>query len=235
MRAIISLCVWMSVLLLLHGAVSPARAQELFACVSTKSGSLRMVASPADCIASRETAVSWNVVGPQGPPGEQGPPGPEGPPGPPGPTGSPLRVFDGEGNVLGIPWDNGRIFNEELGLTVLMGTPRGLSTASVSVYFASPDCSGQGFLDVGYEPTFFLAQTLLGPYPSPFPTYFVAPKDGAIQSVNVHTSLESYGCANQCSPGDTCTYQKMLPANPFTGVLPFVIPVSEPIHVGIAP
>jgi hypothetical protein len=52
---------------------TPAFAQQLIACVNTKNGGMRLVASPADCNASKETAVSWNVVGPQGPPGEPAP------------------------------------------------------------------------------------------------------------------------------------------------------------------
>lgn len=55
-------------------------------------GNLRMVGAPTDCTPN-ETAVEWNVEGPQGPVGDQGDPGPvgpagaEGPPGPPGPEG----------------------------------------------------------------------------------------------------------------------------------------------------
>jgi hypothetical protein len=54
--------------------------------VAGRSGSMRMVASATECT-SKETAVTWNVAGPQGPQGEQGPPGPEGPQGEPGPAG----------------------------------------------------------------------------------------------------------------------------------------------------
>lgn len=88
MRAI-SLCFGIGVLLFGAGAV---RAQALFACVTTKTGSIRMVASPASCIATRETPVSWNVVGPQGPPGEQGPAGVDG--------------ANGSGSLLGGNYSN---------------------------------------------------------------------------------------------------------------------------------
>src|SRR5205823_7641512 len=58
-------------------------------CYDNKSGALRKVASPNDC-SQKETPISWNIVGPQGPQGIQGPqgvPGPQGPAGPQGPPG----------------------------------------------------------------------------------------------------------------------------------------------------
>ena len=50
-------------------------------------GNLRVVDDPTQCTRF-ETAVMWNVVGPQGPQGEPGPAGPQGEPGPQGPTGA---------------------------------------------------------------------------------------------------------------------------------------------------
>jgi hypothetical protein len=44
----------------------PADAQEITACASTKNGALRMVVAPADCNPKKETAISWNAVGPPG-------------------------------------------------------------------------------------------------------------------------------------------------------------------------
>jgi len=80
-------------------------------CYSNGNGSLRRVNSPSDCNNS-ETAISWNITGPQG---LQGPAGPSGPQGPPG-TG--LGVLTGRwvGTVNGVgtqycgpgnpPWDS---------------------------------------------------------------------------------------------------------------------------------
>lgn len=64
---------------------APAFAQLLIACVNTKNGGMRLVGSVANCNASEEAAVSWNVVGLEGPQGEAGADGEPGPPGPPGP------------------------------------------------------------------------------------------------------------------------------------------------------
>src|SRR5262249_15593638 len=57
-------------------------------CYDNKSGSLRKVASPADCL-QKETPISWNITGPQGPEGMPGATGAPGPPGAAGPQGPP--------------------------------------------------------------------------------------------------------------------------------------------------
>jgi hypothetical protein len=204
---------------------APTAAQQLIACVNTKNGGMRLVGSPADCNASKETAVSWNVVGPEGPQGDQGEPGPQGPPGPP------LRVFDGEGNVLGIPYTGAVLFNEQIGLTVWYSTLRGSSSVA-NLHFESFDCSGAGFLRINQGIS--RADTLLGPFPAPFPSYFAAPGTGALQTAVLQTTLTSDSCQQLCGAGG-CEeeVQDLLPAVPFSGTLPFTIPVPEPIHVGI--
>jgi Collagen triple helix repeat (20 copies) len=63
-----------------------AGAQQIFACVNATSGAVRIVAQGAAC-RTPESLVTWNVVGPQGPPGSAGPAGALGPPGPQGPAG----------------------------------------------------------------------------------------------------------------------------------------------------
>jgi Collagen triple helix repeat (20 copies) len=63
-----------------------AGAQQIFACVNANTGAVRIVAQGAAC-RTPESLVTWNVVGPQGPPGSAGPAGALGPPGPQGPAG----------------------------------------------------------------------------------------------------------------------------------------------------
>src|SRR5215471_17076566 len=63
-----------------------ADAQQIFACVNNNSGAVRIVAQGAAC-RTPESLVTWNVVGPQAPPGPAGPAGALGPPGPQGPAG----------------------------------------------------------------------------------------------------------------------------------------------------
>ena len=65
-----------------------AGAQQIFACVNATSGAVRIVAQGAAC-RTPESLVTWNVVGPQGPPGPAGAPGPQGPAGPAGALGPP--------------------------------------------------------------------------------------------------------------------------------------------------
>lgn len=70
-----------------------AIAQELpaagviFACLSTASGNVRIVAADQPC-RNPETRVQWNIVGEPGPAGTQGPAGPMGPMGPQGMVGA---------------------------------------------------------------------------------------------------------------------------------------------------
>ena len=64
-----------------------ADAQQIFACVNSNSGAVRIVAQGAAC-RTPESLVTWNVVGPQGPPGPAGPTGAPGPQGPAGPAGA---------------------------------------------------------------------------------------------------------------------------------------------------
>jgi hypothetical protein len=215
--------------------------------VNSKKGSLRMVASPADCSA-KETAVSWNAVGPEGPPGEQGPQGPEGPQGPQGapgapgaegptgptgPAGSPFRVFDGEGNVVGIPLGENVLFNEELGLFLRLPTLQG-SLASDTIYFSETGCAGQAFVSKAAPQTYDL---LIGPLSPPRSSYYILPAQPMSQGVTEIRSLyNSAGvCMAGCPGGGPCPSANLLPVLPFTGVLPFEIPVPEPVHFGIAP
>src|SRR6516164_990232 len=111
-------------------ALAPISAdtQQIFACVNNNSGAVRIVAQGAAC-RTPESLVTWNVVGPQGPPspagpagaqgsaGQQGPAGPQGmrgeggergpygPAGAPGPKGEPgqasaLRHVEGPGDTI---------------------------------------------------------------------------------------------------------------------------------------
>jgi len=57
-----------------------------YACVNTRSGTIRMITASGTCL-TPETRISWNQVGPAGPQGSQGPAGPGGPQGPLGPAG----------------------------------------------------------------------------------------------------------------------------------------------------
>jgi hypothetical protein len=68
-------------------AQDPPAAGVIFACLSTASGNVRIVAADQPC-RNPETRVQWNIVGEPGPVGPQGPVGPMGPMGPQGMTGA---------------------------------------------------------------------------------------------------------------------------------------------------
>lgn len=58
------------------GSVVHAQTGVVSACLNPSSGTVRIIASDAQC-RDTETALSWNAVGQQGPPGPEGPPGPQ--------------------------------------------------------------------------------------------------------------------------------------------------------------
>ena len=94
--------------LILGGLSFSAQADEtLYACFPNDGGRVRIVGSTSDC-RNTETAISWNVRGPQGEQGPEGPEGPQGdigpigPIGPRGPAGDPGPV-DTLANLLGRP------------------------------------------------------------------------------------------------------------------------------------
>jgi len=71
--------------------VTSAPTSIIRACVK-QNGSLRLVDTASECDKKNETAISWNVYGPQGdvgPRGPQGLTGPQGATGPQGPKGDP--------------------------------------------------------------------------------------------------------------------------------------------------
>jgi hypothetical protein len=84
------------------------------ACYQKNAGELRLVNQAADCRPS-EIPISWNIVGPQGPPGnvgpqgpigpqgDIGPPGPEGPEGPPGAAPSSIVYNDSVASDTPVP------------------------------------------------------------------------------------------------------------------------------------
>jgi hypothetical protein len=68
-------------------AIAQAPSGQIFACVSSVTGLVRIVAQNMTC-RPLEQLVVWNVVGPQGPAGPAGPAGAQGPAGPQGPAGA---------------------------------------------------------------------------------------------------------------------------------------------------
>jgi hypothetical protein len=113
-------------------AITRTATSTLQACANGTNGNLRLVSSPSDC-RTNETAVSWNVVGPQG---EQGPPGAAGKDGVDGkdgangvsPTVTPLLVGDancptGGASITDAAGHTAYVCNGAKGDTGASGTP----------------------------------------------------------------------------------------------------------------
>jgi hypothetical protein len=96
------------------GAVTSATT-TIQACKNNVNGLLRVVSDASAC-RTDETAISWNVQGPQGPPGPQGEPGPQGPAGAAGTAVAYARV-DGAGTL-----DTTRSLNIDSVTRVAIGT-----------------------------------------------------------------------------------------------------------------
>jgi len=69
--------VTLALAVLASSAIPEARAVDtvIHACVKNLGGGLRII-QPGETCSHSETALDWNIQGPQGPPGQQGPPGP---------------------------------------------------------------------------------------------------------------------------------------------------------------
>src|SRR5882724_10231643 len=99
-----------------------------------------------------EQLVTFNVTGPQGPQGIQGPIGPA------GPEGASLKVYDANNEVIGFVAGMGlandsriAVFDKELqnleAGDISQGSISPQFDSSSSVFYASADCSGQGYMD----------------------------------------------------------------------------------------
>ena len=130
--------------LIVLGTAAHADAQtsgKIRACI-VNNGSVKILAANENCNA-RETAIEWNVAGPQGP---QGPQGPEGPP---GSGGAGVQVRNSSGELLGPVLDS---------TTVVLTLPTGRKVSAqlfaagppanwtVTQYYESTDCSGEAFV-----------------------------------------------------------------------------------------
>jgi hypothetical protein len=127
------------------------------ACVDPK-GTLRLLAEGASC-GTRETFVSWNVVGPQGPQGPQGVPGPigpqgtQGPEGPQGPSGTGVRVLDADSTEVGILIAPNLVFRNVDGLNIALEIGiDGFKQSPIVFYHATEDCSGRRYTNDGGDP-----------------------------------------------------------------------------------
>lgn len=111
---------------------------NVFACVKKSNGAVRIVDPSSKCKNS-ESAIQWNITGPQGPTGPLGSTGPQG-------LGT-LLLVDASGHTIGT-YDAGQ------SAIILVGNVRveigadgsGFQPSSIDFWHDSPDCSGPRYL-----------------------------------------------------------------------------------------
>jgi len=131
----------------------------IYACVNNNTGAIKIV-TPQTACAKQETLIHWNEAGQQGPVGPQGPigltgmnghdgaQGPQGPQGDPGPS---WQVFDKNDVAVGrfVSSGGGAVlvaFKESNFYFTILVTKTGFDRTQNDVWFESPDCSGQAFI-----------------------------------------------------------------------------------------
>jgi len=120
---------------------------------------------------------------------------------------------------------------------VLYATARDQPTSNPmgNIFFEEPDCQGQAFIR---EP--FTDETganfLIGPLgveaplPPNLPNYFVS---RTTVELGEQPTMSRYDISD-CRDNATTLHSWIL-ADPFTGTLPFTIPVLEPIYIDLVP
>jgi hypothetical protein len=145
-----------------------AQTTSIRACVTSKTGAVRILTTPSDTCKTGEVLMTWNQqgpTGPQGPAGATGPQGPAGPSGlagpqgltgatgpagPQGPAGTgALVVVDSTDKTLGqyIGWGAVSLTIEGFRVDAWPILPGGTGQYGlVTLYYASSDCTGPGFV-----------------------------------------------------------------------------------------
>jgi hypothetical protein len=167
-------------------AVTGTPGATIQACQNDTNGLLRVVTDATAC-RTGETALSWNVQGPQG---EQGPPGPPGPPGPAG-AGGPLASAHVLANGT---LDTSRSSNNVLGVTRMLVT-------------GSTGCGGTcGFpvycLELDVQPKNVVAtienSVVENPPPPPMPGFEFPTRSIVLGALNATVQADlaaSWGCS----------------------------------------
>jgi hypothetical protein len=218
-----------------------AGGNAIYGCYQKNGGELRIVSNINSC-RHNETPVSWNKIGPQGPTGATGPMGPAGPPGTQAqvvPQAQDPRVYDAQGNLLGIfpsTWEGLlSFFVPTLSRFLLISPGSGdvdPSYPAVSFYYENTDCTGKPFLEVNvrYQILKVGSKYLTaddGPAVctnSPNSANSPTIKSVAAPYWNELGKLDYSGCA----PVDSTLCTLVVPSKEVQ--LPFSMPVNLPVH-----
>ena len=126
----------------------------LYACVTTRTGAVRMVSAATVCSVKTETKITWNVRGPAGAVGVAGPQGVPGVAGPQGTSAASWSLRDSNGadlgqifSISGDPMGQSETFvARKEGHWVAYGN--GARAPRLTLYYESDDCTGQPLSEV---------------------------------------------------------------------------------------
>lgn len=197
-------------------------------------------------------AGSAGATGPQGPQGATGAAGPQGVPGPSGPAGpmgpqgpaGGFNYYDANNQLLGTALDaNGDVYLPSLGLIMNVGNSQVCNGSTCSefvgmvnnfaFYFSGPNCTGAAYviLPIDYPNSFL---PFSGQHFVPFNGGFVTLQNLAFDSSTLPIqSGYQYGLC--FSDSSSISYVWSVTLTPFTGTLPFTLPLATPIHIAPAP
>lgn len=202
--------------LLVFGFNCYAQENAIYGCKQKNDGQLRIVSNPGACRPS-ETPISWNVTGPQGPPGESAPQSPQ------AQGGKVPSVYDANEQFLGILPSTAdgylSVFIPALSKFIfLSGVDGDVSPyyPGVYLYFDGSNCSGNPYLDLNMRYEVFKLES----------KYYAADDVLPIPVDILSISDPGWGAGRGCSDAVLPSY----PVLPYKEViLPFNMPVALPL------
>ena len=207
-------------ILFVFGINGYAQDNVIHGCFKKSGGDLRILARGTSCNPS-ETPISWNLSGPQGPAGPTGPPGPQGPE---GKSEKIPRVYDSNGQFLGIlPSDSDGfllVLIPALSKFIFISPDDGdiyPFYPAVYLYFADNACAGDPYLDTSMRYLVFK----LGA------NYYQADNVPAQSKTINSLSSPMWDGSRLCRPAGP-TNMPVLPSKP--AALPFATPVALPLY-----
>jgi hypothetical protein len=166
---------------------SSAPADPVYACVLKSNGSVRIVSATTVCDSRKETPLTWNTAGPQGPPG-------------PGA----LRYVDANNQLVGFHYAQGLtvrfvgVANDPVSFSVNIG---GVFANGLYYFYESTDCSGPGYALADPNNVVRAGFALTNST-----TLRYAPRTGIVRDLRSQLSLNPDGLPQFCTPfGDPLT------------------------------
>ena len=186
----------------------PCFSQAIYGCYHNKNGKLRVVSDLSLC-KKAELPITWNVTGPQGPPGNPGG----------------IMLLSANDEPLGVLLEMGgaaKVFMESLKKTMQISIENGenLQGSQINTYFTGANCTGNPFAPT--PPLSYLYSVITSRNGDGTPTHYIMSPE--VQSPHF-LSYRNVNSPYQCGAMD-----QIHPANALTEVtLPFAYPVALPL------